>query len=145
MESTLQRPALPAADATPKARSVVYWIATGLIAFLLISGGASQVTMRPAVVEGFIELGYPIHFVVLLGVWKILGGLALLAPRLPRVKEWAYAGIFFDFSGAVVVGVVNGSAFHAAAPATLIGFLALSWAFRPLTRVLPAASAAGHP
>lgn len=138
MESTLRSPAFVAAGIGRKARTAVYWIATGLIASVLLSGGIFQVTRQPAVVAGFITLGYPVHFVVLLGVWKVLGGLALLAPGLPRVKEWAYAGIFIDFSGAVVVGFVSGSAFHAAAPALLIGLLVVSWTLRPPSRVLAA-------
>jgi hypothetical protein len=89
-------------------------------------------------VDGMTALGYPLHFIVLLGVWKVLGALTLLAPRLRLVKEWAYAGIFIDLSGAVVAAAANESgAFHIVAPLVLIGFLAGSWALRPDSRRLP--------
>jgi uncharacterized membrane protein YphA (DoxX/SURF4 family) len=136
MEATLQMPAVSVANATPRAKSIIYWIATGLIAFILMSGGILQVTMQQESIDGFVKLGYPVHFAVLLGAWKLLGGLAILAPRFPRLKEWAYAGIFFDFSGAVVVSAVTGSAWHVAPPLVLIGVLVVSWACRPMTRTL---------
>ena len=88
-------------------------------------------------------LGYPLHFIVLLGIWKVLGALTLLAPGLRLVKEWAYAGIFIDLSGAMVAAAANGaSAFHVIAPLVLIGFLAASWALRPESRRLIVAKTA---
>src|SRR4030095_16540282 len=77
-------------------RTVGYWISTGLVAFFFISGGLAYALAAQDVVQGVILLGFPFYFVVLLGVWKVLGGLAILAPRLPRLKEWAYFGIFLD-------------------------------------------------
>jgi hypothetical protein len=94
----------------------------------------------PQSVEGMTALGYPLHFIVLLGVWKMVGALTLLAPGLRLVKEWAYAGIFIDLSGAVVASAANaGGAFHVIAPIVLIGILAASWALRPESRRLPEA------
>jgi hypothetical protein len=137
METTLPNPAIVAAKSAATAKTIVYWIATGIVALVLVSGGMFQVTQQAASVDGFVKLGYPVHFMILLGAWKVLGGLALLAPRLPRIKEWAYAGIFFDFSGAVVVNLVHFSAaFHVVSPLVLIGFLVASWALRPPSRVL---------
>ena len=83
-------------------RAIAYWICTVVIALCIGSGGAAQALRVPQNVEGMTALGYPLHFIVLLGVWKVLGALTLLAPRLRLVKEWAYAGIFIDLSGAVV-------------------------------------------
>jgi hypothetical protein len=129
---------------TPKAKTVVYWIATAFVVMSVLPGGILQVSRNPTNVEGFAKLGFPVAFMVLLGVWKILGAVALLAPRIPRAKEWAYAGIFIDFSGAVAIHLVNGSAaFHVASPLVLIGFLIVSWALRPASRVLAGASATG--
>ena len=85
----------------PAAKKIAYWSSTVIVALLMMSGGVGQVTLQNA--EGFTRLGYPVFFMVLLGVWKLLGGVALLVPRFPRVKEWAYAGIFFDLSGAVAL------------------------------------------
>ena len=123
-----------------KWKLIAYWICTGIIALCIGSGGLLQVLRVPQNVEGMTALGYPLHFIVLLGVWKVLGALTLLAPRLPLVKEWAYAGIFIDLSGAVVASAANaGPAFHIIAPTVLIGILAASWALRPESRRLPEA------
>jgi hypothetical protein len=121
-----------------KQKATAYWICTVVIALCIGSGGAAQALRVPQNVEGMTALGYPLHFIVLLGVWKVLGALALLAPGLRRVKEWAYAGIFIDLSGAVVATAANaGGAFHILAPMVLIGILAASWALRPESRRLP--------
>jgi DoxX-like family len=121
-----------------KRKMIGYWICTVVIALCIGSGGAAQVLRVPQNVEGLTALGYPLHFIVLLGVWKVLGALTLLAPGLRLVKEWAYAGIFIDLSGAVVASAANGgAAFHVIAPIVLIGILAASWALRPESRRLP--------
>jgi hypothetical protein len=121
-----------------KGKLIAYWICTALIALTIGSGGAAQALRVPQNVEGMTALGYPVHFIVLLGVWKVLGALTLLAPKLRLVKEWAYAGIFIDLSGAVVASAANaGGAFHIIAPIVLIGILAASWVLRPESRRLP--------
>jgi hypothetical protein len=120
-----------------KAKVIAYWICTGVIALCIGAGGAAQALRVQQNVDGMTALGYPLHFIVLLGVWKVLGALTLLAPGLRLVKEWAYAGIFIDLSGAVVASAANaGGAFHIIAPIVLIGFLAASWALRPESRRL---------
>lgn len=129
-----------------KRKLIGYWVCTGVIAFCIGSGGLMQVLRVPQNIAGMTALGYPVHFIVLLGVWKVLGALTLLAPGLRLVKEWAYAGIFIDLSGAVVAAAANGSsAFHMVAPAVLIGVLAASWALRPESRRLSVANAAAAP
>jgi hypothetical protein len=126
-----------------KGKTIAYWICTVVIAVCIGSGGAAQALRVPQTVDGMIALGYPLHFIVLLGVWKTLGALTLLAPGLRLVKEWAYAGIFIDLSGAVVASAANaGGAFHVIAPMVLIGILAASWALRPESRRLPDAGGA---
>jgi hypothetical protein len=121
-----------------KRKLIAYWICTVVIALCIGSGGAAQGLRMPQNVEGMTALGYPLHFIVLLGIWKVLGALTLLAPGLRLVKEWAYAGIFIDLSGAVVASAANaGGAFHIVAPIVLIGILAASWALRPESRRLP--------
>lgn len=83
-------------------------------------------------------LGYPMYFFAILGFWKLLGAIAILAPRFPRLKEWAYAGIFFDLTGAVAsitaVGSYGVYAFHILAPLILMGFTGASWGLRPESR-----------
>ncbi len=118
-----------------KRKTIAYWICTLIIALCIGSGGLAQVLRMPQNVQGMMALGYPLHFIVLLGVWKVLGALTLLAPGLRLVKEWAYAGIFIDLSGAMVASAANGAAaFHVIAPLALIGVLAASWALRPESR-----------
>ena len=82
-------------------------------------------------------LGYPAYFATILGIWKVLGAVALLTPRYPRVKEWAYAGMFIDYTAAVVsyVAVGVGSASTLSGPVMSVAFLAASWALRPPSRI----------
>jgi len=130
------------------ARTITYWTTTILVAFFM-GGGIAQVLRVPQSVDGFHLLGYPTYFVVILGVWKILGAIAILIPRFPRLKEWAYAGIFFDLTGAAAsvafVGGYGAYAFHVIAPLIIAGFTVASWALRPPSRTIgvpfPATSA----
>jgi uncharacterized membrane protein YphA (DoxX/SURF4 family) len=123
-----------------KAKSIIYWTTTILVAFFM-SGGIAQVLRLPPTIDGFHRvLGYPVYFVVILGVWKILGAIAILIPRFPRLKEWAYAGIFFDLTGAAAtnaaVGGFGSYAFHIIAPLLIAGLAVASWALRPPSRIL---------
>jgi hypothetical protein len=121
-----------------KPKVIAYWICTVIVALCIGAGGLAQVLRVPQNVEGMTALGYPLHFIVLLGAWKVLGALTLLAPGLRLVKEWAYFGIFVDLSGAIVAAAANGGAvFHIVAPAVLIGILVASWALRSESRRLP--------
>jgi hypothetical protein len=83
-------------------------------------------------------LNYPTYFFAILGFWKVLGAIAILVPRFPRLKEWAYAGIFFDLTGAAAscaaVGGYGAYGFHVIAPLIITGFLVASWALRPESR-----------
>jgi uncharacterized membrane protein YphA (DoxX/SURF4 family) len=108
-------------------------------------GGAFQLARSPQAVEGFAHLGYPAYFVSFLGVWKILGALAVLVPGLPRLKEWAYAGIFFDVSAAVVSVIAVGDGFALALlPFAFVLLTLASWALRPASRALPSPAAKAH-
>jgi uncharacterized membrane protein YphA (DoxX/SURF4 family) len=114
---------------------ITYWITTVLLAFCILSGGAFQLVGARESVEGMARLGYPAFFVGILGFWKVLGGIAILIPGFPRVKEWAYAGIVFDLTGAAVSNAVSGMpAWHAAAPLILVTMALLSWAWSPSVR-----------
>jgi DoxX-like family len=89
------------------AKQVAYWVTTALVAAELIAGGVTDlahgrevlVAGQP-VVDVLHQLGYPAYLLAILGVWKLLAAAAILAPGLPRLKEWAYAGTFFELSGA---------------------------------------------
>ena len=126
---------------TMKTKSIIYWTMTILVAFFIGSGGASQVAQylgNPHIVVPV--LGYPMYFFAILGFWKVLGAIAILVPRFPRLKEWAYAGIFFDLTGAAAscawVGGYGAYAFHVIAPLILTGFTVASWALRPESRTI---------
>ena len=83
------------------------------------------------------HLGYPAYFMVILGVWKVLGGVVVVAPRLPRLKEWAYAGMLFDLTGAAAShAAVGDPVAKIATPLILMGIVAASWALRPGSRKL---------
>jgi len=115
-----------------------YWICTGLVVFFVGSGGLAQAMQVPGVVQGVVDLGFPVHFVVLIGVWKVLGSIAILVPGLRLVKEWAYAGIMFDLTGAAATSFAVGADWwHVAAPLAIALLLVASWALRPETRRLP--------
>jgi uncharacterized membrane protein YphA (DoxX/SURF4 family) len=119
------------------ARNAAYWTTTILIALTFLSGGAAYLIRAEMQVQGMAALGYPAYFVTILGIWKVLGGLAILAPRLPRLKEWAYAGIAFDLTGAAFSqGAMNEPAMKVMLPLALLGIAATSWALRPASRTL---------
>lgn len=92
--------------------------------------------LRTPQVRATIEhLGYPAYFLVILGVWKLPGAVVLLAPRLPRVKEWAYAGAVFTYTGAAVSHLRVGDGTAAVwFPITFTVLAAASWALRPPAR-----------
>ena len=126
---------------TTKAKNIAYWTTTGLVAFFIGSGGVAQMAQFRANPHGTVPvLGYPMYFFAILGFWKVLGAIAILVPRFPRLKEWAYAGIFFDLTGAVAsvaaVGVYGVYAFHILAPLIIAGLTVASWALRPQSRVI---------
>jgi uncharacterized membrane protein YphA (DoxX/SURF4 family) len=120
-----------------KTRRIAYWITTGLTAFVFLSGGAADLARPGFLMEGMTHLGYPSYFVIILGVWKLLGGVAILAPRSPRLKEWAYAGMVLDLTGAAAShAAVGDPAGKVAAPLIISGIVMASWALRPESRKL---------
>ena len=123
-----------------KGRTIGYWTATVLTALVFGSGGIFQLLGQPGAVAGIRNLGYPAHFIILLGAWKLLGALAVLAPRSPRLKEWAYAGMLFDLTGASVAHAAAGDPLgNVVAPILLLGIVMASWALRPQERAIAGA------
>jgi hypothetical protein len=124
-----------------KTKSIAYWTMTILVAFFIGGGGVSQVAQYLGNPHGVVpQLGYPMYFFAILGVWKALGAIAILVPGFPRLKEWAYAGIFFDLTGAAAscaaVGGYGAYGFHVIAPLIITGFTVTSWALRPPSRTI---------
>ncbi len=123
-----------------KGKMIGYWVCTVLIVFFMLPGGIFYLMRAPQAVEGMRQLGIPLYVVIVLGVRKVLGSIALVVPKIPLLKEWAYAGIFFDLTGAAVANAANhGSWWHVAAPLVIILILYGSWALRPASRRVVAA------
>ena len=128
-----------------KVRTIAYWVTTILGPASFVIGGYLHLTGDPQVMATLRHLGYPPYFAVILGTCKMLGAIAVVVPGLPRLKEWAYAGFFFNLTGAAVTrAFVGDSAGDIAAPLLFLALVAASWALRPASRQLgrPTAAAA---
>jgi uncharacterized membrane protein YphA (DoxX/SURF4 family) len=126
---------------------VPYFVVTGLFALAMVGSGLADLTHAEPVMQGMTHLGYPAYVATLLGGWKLLGVVAILTPGFPRLKEWAYAGFFFDLSGAVFSHASSGDGPGVFGTPALFAILGLvSWALRPADRrvgeVVPFARAA---
>jgi hypothetical protein len=118
-----------------KRNKIIYWIATIWLSLGMLSSGIVQLLQLKEENEFILELGYPVYFLTILGVWKILGVVALLVPRSPLIKEWAYAGFFIAMSGAVLSHLASGnSVADALPPLFLLMLTVVSWYFRPADR-----------
>ncbi len=118
-----------------KKQKIIYWLATGWLALGMLSTGIVQLIKLNEEVEMINHLGYPSYFLPLLGIWKILGVIAILIPKFPLLKEWAYAGFFFSMSGAVVSHLAVGDAAKEFfGPLLLLTLIVVSWYFRPQSR-----------
>jgi hypothetical protein len=134
---------------TTRTKSIIYWTMTILVALPIGSGGVSQIIQYLGNPHGVVPaLGYPMYFFAILGFWKALGAIAILAPGFPRLKEWAYAGIFFDLTGAAAscawVGDIGAYGFHVIAPLIITAFCIASWALRPPSRTIGVLFSAGN-
>jgi hypothetical protein len=133
-----------------KTKAMVYWTTTTLVALEALAGGVTDLAhgrtvlvAGPPVVEVISHLGYPMYLLTILGVWKLLGAIALLVPGFPRLKEWAYAGIFFELTGAAASHVARGDEVRELfAPLILTVLTVASWALRPQSRTLTKGHAA---
>ncbi|MGM0867425.1 MAG: DoxX family protein [Bacillota bacterium] len=118
-----------------KKNKIIYWISTIWLALGMLSTGIVQLFKMESEVDYIIQLGYPIYFLTILGIWKILGVIAILIPKFSLLKEWAYAGFFFTMSGAVFSDIASGRSLNEIAPALLLLILTVvSWYFRPADR-----------
>lgn len=122
-----------------RSRITAYWVTTALVVFELAVGGVWDILRVPQVRDLIERLGYPQYFLVILGTWKLLGAIALAIPRFPRLKEWAYAGVIFDLTGAVASHFAAGlmDAGKVAYPILMTGVAVVSWALRPPSRSNP--------
>ncbi len=118
-----------------KTKKILYWVFTIWLALGMTSSAVVQLLRIPEVVESISRLGYPTYLLTILGIWKIFGVATVLAPRLPLLKEWAYAGFFFTTSGALISHIVSGEAFGDLFPSLLLlALTVISWYLRPESR-----------
>lgn len=114
---------------------IIYWVATIWLSLGMVSTGIVQLIQMEEEVEKMNTLGYPSYFLTIIGVWKILGVIAVLVPKFPLVKEWAYAGFFFLMSGAIFTHLAVGDeAVEYFGPVLLLVLTIVSWYFRPANR-----------
>jgi hypothetical protein len=122
-----------------RARTIAYWATTGLFSVGMLGGGTGQLLRARFNVDGAIHLGYPLYVLTLIGLWKFAGVAVLLAPRLPLMKEWAYAGFFFLLTGATASHLASLDGLAGSAGPIFCTCLAVaSWWLRPAERRLRA-------
>lgn len=120
-----------------KGKLITYWVATALLSVGMLGSGVGQLIRSKEMVEILTHLGYPLYLMTILGVWKILAVIAILVPGFKLVKEWAYAGLFFTMTGALISHLIMGDGGKAViGPLAQTVFIVLSWYCRPLNRKL---------
>jgi hypothetical protein len=120
-----------------KSNKIIYWISTIWLSLGMLSTGIVQLFNIKKEVAFIINMGYPVYFLTILGVWKILGVITVLIPKFPLLKEWAYAGFFFTMSGAIFSHIaIHHSLKEIAPPVLLLILTIVSWYFRPADRKL---------
>ena len=127
-----------------RTKVIAYWTTTLIIAAELVSGAVLDLARTGSTVATLHHLGYPTYLLSILGPWRLLAAAALLAPGLPRLKEWAYAGTVFELTGAALsFAAVGGSAGNVVTPLLLAACDMASWALRPPSRTLGVLSLPG--
>tara|TARA_R110002020_G_scaffold251773_2_gene465559 strand:+ start:987 stop:1361 length:375 start_codon:yes stop_codon:yes gene_type:complete len=120
-----------------KRDKITYWVATIWLSLGMVSTGIVQLMKMEEEVAKMDELGYPDYILSILGVWKILGVIAILLPKFPLIKEWAYAGFFFTMTGALISHLAVGDELVTFfGPGLLLILTGISWYFRPVERRL---------
>ena len=120
-----------------KRNKIIYWIATVWLSLGMASTGIFQLIQQNEIVESMTRLGFPNYFLIIIGVWKILGVIAILIPKFPLLKEWAYAGFFFLMTGAIFTHfAVGDNLIEFFGPSLLLLLTIMSWYFRPDNRKL---------
>jgi uncharacterized membrane protein YphA (DoxX/SURF4 family) len=120
-----------------KTNKIIYWVSTCWLALGMVSTGIVQLIKMKEEVSLMAHLGYPVYFLTIIGVWKLLGAIAVLIPNFKLVKEWAYAGFFFAMTGAIISHFADDDAAKEFFGPTLLLILTIvSWFFRPENRRL---------
>jgi hypothetical protein len=137
LDRTSQGPAAAVIkNGATRARAIGYWVTTGILVFCM-TGGIFELLALKTTIDGIMRLGYPSYIIPVLGLGKVLAILAILWPGLPRLKEWAYAGIFFNMVGAIVSHVAHRDpAWTIVVTVTIAAITLASWGLRPRSRRL---------
>jgi hypothetical protein len=124
-----------------KRNKIIYWISTLWLALGMTSTGIVQLFQMKDEVAFVLKMGYPGFFLSILGLSKLLGVVAILIPKFPLLKEWAYAGFFFTMTGALYSHIASGNPVGEMFPPLLLLVLTMvSWYFRPADRKVIAVS-----
>lgn len=114
-----------------------YWVTTALVAITLAGSALEDLTLVRAVRDEVANIGFPTYALSIIGIWKLLGTAALLVPRRPLLKEWAYAGTFFLFTGGLAANMIKDTGYNnIVLLVILIPLTIASWALRPASRRL---------
>lgn len=120
-----------------KTKKIIYWIATVWLSLGMASTGIVQLLKLKEETAFVLELGFPVYILTLIGVWKLLGVIAVLSPKTPLIKEWAYSGFFFVMTGALYSHLITGKSMNQVFGASLLLVLTVvSWYLRPANRKL---------
>ncbi|MGV3466131.1 MAG: DoxX family protein [Heyndrickxia sp.] len=123
-----------------KGKKIAYWTVTSLLVFAIMLSGIGQLMQFGGNVELVTNLGYPLYILTILGIWKLLGAIALLMPGFPRLKEWVHAGIFFLMTGAALSHAFSNDygnhGFNIILPLSYAALNIASWVLRPQSRIL---------
>jgi hypothetical protein len=122
---------------TEKKRSIAYWSCTAFVVLIMGISGVLAISHGAPFMKALAHLGYPRYFSNLLGLGKIVGICVLVAPGLPRLKEWAYVAFGIMVLSACYSHYSSGDGWMAFEPLVTFGALALSYALRPASRRLP--------
>lgn len=135
METQTQTTQIQTQTQSQKRNKIIYWIFTLWLALGMVSTAAVQLLKNKDEVDNFTSLGFPVYLMTIIGVWKILGVIAILIPKRPLLKEWAYAGFFFVMSGAILSHIASDHNFSKIFASLLLLVLTIiSWYFRPADR-----------
>lgn len=122
-------------ETRPRGKMIAYWSVTLLLAATIMTSGIGQLIQLGGNIELVTNLGYPLYILTILGIWKVLGAIALVVPGFPRLKEWVHAGIFFLMTGAALSHVFANDygdhGFPIILPLLYAALNMASWALRP--------------
>jgi hypothetical protein len=125
-------------------KTTLYWASTAILVIFIGSGGVAYLFAADFTAAGFAVLGLPIYLMQMIGLGKVVGALVIAVPGLPRVKEWAYAGILIDVTGAIWAHVAMDDygvyAYHIVSNLVFVALVVVSWWLRPPARIMGTAA-----